>query len=99
MKRRDLMKLAPVALAVGAVPIAAAAAEMSREERIRHHAEALLALIRPDFPAEANSMSVTVGSNWGPATDLQKRAFVNARASEISRIMRGFRLGERIPGV
>ncbi|MFE3836077.1 hypothetical protein [Pseudogemmobacter sonorensis] len=70
----------PIAGAALAVPAIAKADSMTRQERIQHHAEALLALIRGEFPDDATSMCVIVNSNWGPVEQLNNRASVDARA-------------------
>ncbi|RWR45879.1 hypothetical protein EOW65_15150 [Sinirhodobacter ferrireducens] len=78
ISRRKMIAAALTAPAL-AVSSGPAIADMSREARIQHHAEALLALIRGAFPEEATSMSVTVNSNWGPVEGLNNRMGVDAR--------------------
>jgi len=79
--RRRLLAAPLIAGAAMAVPALAVAADMSREARIQHHAEALLALIRGEFPAAATSLSVTASMNLGPAEHLRRASAVRAHAT------------------
>ena len=80
MNRRDLLISLPVAGAAPAVPVIGKAESVTKEARIRHHAEALLALVRDELPADATSMYVAVKSNWSPVEALQNRLSVDARS-------------------
>lgn len=109
LNRRNLLMAMPVAGAALAVPAIAKADTMTRQERIQHHAEALLALIRGEFPDDATSLRVIVNSNWGPVEHLTKRSSVDASAmttvwKEDDRLMNGGHwiensLGHWAPGV
>ena len=86
MSRRNLLRAAPAAglaaMMVSAVPVAAAAEAMSAQDRIKLHAEAIMALVRDEFPADATSLSVIIGSNWGQVPYLNRKLSICASAAK-----------------
>ncbi|PWE48481.1 hypothetical protein DEM26_18205 [Thioclava sp. NG1] len=82
MRRRQLLAAAPALGLASLMTGGAVATEtLSREEKIRQHAEALLDLIREEFAEDDhNSLSVTLRSNWGPVDHMRHPLSVEANA-------------------
>lgn len=88
--RRGFIKSAAT-VAVTAIPTAMLADETPEptgqenqtvEDQINHHVEALLALIREEFPDEATGLGVVIRSEWDADTKRMVRSSVGAQADQ-----------------